>query len=193
MGIMDWAALLAALIGVLAGGVVTYVTTRSQLKIEAANSFDKSLRELRLPHYRQLFHISRALPRSWRGDVPPDRAKLQAIREEFHCWYFNEQASGMFLSESARQAYFQLQNGLERAANPEGHHDGHITEAESVSLRKLGSDLRHELTADLGGNAVPRGVKRLVPRSVPSARPGLQPPHAGLANVQPHPRDGLGN
>jgi hypothetical protein len=51
-----WISLISALAGILVGGVVTYATSRSQLRIEAKDAYDRALRDMRIPHYQQLFH-----------------------------------------------------------------------------------------------------------------------------------------
>lgn len=169
----DWTPIVAALAGIVGGGLVTFVTARSQLRIEAANAFDQSLRDLRLPHYRRLFHLTKAVPREWTSEDTPDRSRLLALRKEFHSWFFDDQASGMFLSEPARNMYFSLQNGLQSAASHLTQDHDPITEKDSVSLRKMGSALRHQLSADLGAANPARGERErewVVPKSVPPPR-----------------------
>jgi hypothetical protein len=54
-----WITLISALAGILVGGVVTYATSRSQLRTEAEHAYDRSLRDMRIPHYQQLFHLTK--------------------------------------------------------------------------------------------------------------------------------------
>jgi hypothetical protein len=112
----SWISMVAALAGLLLGGVVTYLTTSAQLRAEAEHAYDRALRDLRLPHYQQLFHLTEGIPRQWRMSDAPSRVELLALREQFHNWYFSDQAGGMFLSQAARDAYFLLQNHLQSAA-----------------------------------------------------------------------------
>ena len=51
--------IVGALLGALAGGVVTYVTTRSRMRLELEFAYDRELRDKRLSHYQRLFHVSR--------------------------------------------------------------------------------------------------------------------------------------
>ena len=96
-----WIAVITTLGGIFAGGVVTYATTRSQLRIEAEHAYDRALRDLRLPHYQELFHLTRSMPREFLEFLePPRRSDLVDLREKFHNWFFSEQAGGMFLSQA---------------------------------------------------------------------------------------------
>lgn len=167
--------IVGALLGALAGGVVTYVTTRSRMRLELEFAYDRELRDKRLSHYQRLFHVSRAVPREWRPDAVPSRGELRRIREEFHGWYFGEEAGGMFLTEVARQLYFRLQNGLETAASRGGHDDAVVlTGPEQESLYALASALRHQLSADVGTAQSPR---------LEWAPPGATPPAPSRSDV----------
>jgi hypothetical protein len=55
----SWISIISAFAGILAGGGVTYVTSRAQLRIEAEHAYDRTLRDLRLPHYQQLFTLQK--------------------------------------------------------------------------------------------------------------------------------------
>jgi hypothetical protein len=161
--------MVAALAGLLLGGVVTYVTTRAQLRAEAEHAYDRALRDLRLPHYQQLFHLTEGIPRQWRMSDAPSRVELLALREQFHNWYFSDQAGGMFLSQAARDAYFLLQNHLQSAAAHLTDDSQPVGEEDSAGLRQRASELRHQLSADLGAAEQPR-QRWIVPRSVPPPR-----------------------
>jgi hypothetical protein len=142
---------------------------RAQLRVQAEHAFDQTLRDLRMPHYQALFHLTEAVPRQWILKNAPNREELVSLRERFHAWYFSEQAGGMFLSQAARDAYFGLQNELQMAAS---HVSGEerIGEPSSSVLRTMASTLRHQLSADLGV-AQPPGQPRTTPRSIDPPRP----------------------
>ena len=162
-----WIAVITALGGIFAGGVVTYATTRSQLRIEAEHAYDRALRDLRLPHYQELFHLTRSMPREFLEFLePPRRSDLVDLREKFHNWFFGEQAGGMFLSQAAREAYFSLQNELQSVAGRMQTDGELVCQHDSAILRKKASDLRHQLTTDLGTAEQPR-LRLIGPRSVP--------------------------
>jgi hypothetical protein len=107
----NWLTVVTTIAGLIVGGLVTYFTSRATLRNQAEHAFDQTLRELRLPQYRALFHLTEAVPRQWILTNPPNREELLVLRKRFHEWYFSEQAGGMLLSQAARQAYFGLQNG----------------------------------------------------------------------------------
>jgi hypothetical protein len=162
-----WITVISALAGILAGGIVTYATSRSQLRIEAEHAYDRALRDLRLPYYQELFHLTRNIPREFLEFLEkPRRSDLLEIREQFHNWYFSEQAGGMFLSQAAREAYFFLQNELQSIARRMSTDSELVGEYDSAILRKKASELRHQLTTDLGTAERPR-IGWIVPRSIP--------------------------
>ena len=162
---MEWGSVVAAGIGIVLGGVVTLLTTRAQLGIAAEHTYDQTLRDLRLPHFQELFHLTERLPREWRAGAPT-RPELLEIRESFHAWYFGEKAGGMFLSEDGRSAYFAVQNALQAAAGRLDDDGSEVSGDDSAVLRRTASDLRHRLSADLGAAEPPR-KRRRVPRSTP--------------------------
>ena len=91
-----------------------------------------------------------SLPRQRLVIETPRRADLHKLRGQLHNWYFSEQAGGMFLSQKARVAYFSLQNELRTIVDRVTDDDQLIGDQESAMLRKAASDLRHQLTEDLG-------------------------------------------
>jgi hypothetical protein len=155
--------LLGVVLGALAGGAVTYATTRSRMRLELAYAYDRTLQEKRLEHYQRLFHLSRCVPRQWRPAEEPTRDDLRRFREDFHNWYFGEGAGGMFLTQAAKDLYMRLQNALEMSAT--GGPDGSGSDArrgsplsteESKAMRGLASELRHQMTEDVGAAHPPR-------------------------------------
>jgi predicted ribosomally synthesized peptide with SipW-like signal peptide len=161
-----WITVASAIGGIIAGGTLTYFTSRSQLYIQAEHAYDRALRDLRIPHYQALFHLTGSIPRQWLIVETPRRPDLHKIREQLHSWYFSEQAGGMFLSQEARETYFSLQNELLIIATRMTDDDQLIGEQESIVLRKTASALRHQLTADLGTAERPRPAWT-APRNVP--------------------------
>jgi hypothetical protein len=162
-----WIAVITVLAGILAGGVVTYATTRSQLRIEAEHAYDRALRDLRLPHYQELFHLTRSMPREFLEFLEsPRRSDLVDFREDFHNWFFSEKAGGMFLSQEARKFYFHLQNELQSVAGRMQTDSELVCQHDSEILRKRASDLRHQLTTGLGRAERPR-LGWIGPRSIP--------------------------
>ena len=175
-----WIGLISGVLVAVATGVVTYITTSHRLREEQKNAisdalrdkqlahdramqelqlgYDRTLRDLRLAHYQRLYHVSRCIPRQWRTNEDPTRPKLSEFREQFHNWYFGEHAGGLFLTAKAREHYFRLQNELQRHAMPPNGDDESLQLSSEVSesLRRLASELRHQLVEDVGTAEPPR-------------------------------------
>jgi hypothetical protein len=151
-----WVGLVSVVLGAAAGAIVTLVTTRNRLNLEQRLGYDRGLRDLRLPHYQRLYHTSGCIPREWRHHDEPSRTDLAQFREQFHEWYFGEDAGGMFLSEDARTGYFALQNQLQTSAQQATESSDRMSASESELLRSLASELRHQLRQDLGTGEPPQ-------------------------------------
>jgi hypothetical protein len=160
-----WQTLTTTLLGLIFGGLGTYLGSRAQLRIQAEHEFDKALRELRLPHYQALFHLTECIPRQWKEELPPTRSTLHAMRLGFHDWYFGSVAGGMFLSRPARDAYFALQNELQSAVASLPGEDDRVSDSGSKLLRARASAVRHQLSADLGV-AEPARQRWMLPESI---------------------------
>ena len=143
-------AIFAAIGAALAGGVFTYMTNRNQLRIQARHDYDVALRDLRLPHYQELFHLTGAIPREWWPSSALAKRDVLALREQFHNWYFGGRAGGLFLSEDARTAYSALQSELQEAARHLASDEDLMSIEDIRKVRERGSALRHRLSSDLG-------------------------------------------
>ena len=161
-----WIGLIGIIVGVAAGAVVTFITTRSRIELEQKArydyqdleqraKFDYDLRNLRLPHYQALHHLSERLPREFPTGDEPTRADLLAIREMFHKWYFGPSAGGMFLTEKARERYFDLMNELQ-VVGARSDAPARPTAAEVKRLLDQAHDLRQQLRVDLGTAEEPK-------------------------------------
>lgn len=121
------------------------------MRLTLEHSYDQMLQGKRLEHYQALFHLTGCLPRYWPPDIEePLRKDLQQYIQNFHDWYFGEEAGGMFLTPVAKELYMSLQNLLAEVAfagtggsDPSGKADHTLSAAESQALRKLASELRH--------------------------------------------------
>ena len=146
-----WVGIVRVLLGAAAGTVGTLITTKNKMRLEHQLSYDRELRDVRLPHYQRLYHVSRCIPRQWTIGEEPARPALLALRATFHDWYFGQEAGGLFLTTKAREKYFRLQNELQAMAGPGGTGQSQQMSAEeSITLRGLASELRHQLVEDLG-------------------------------------------
>lgn len=154
--------LFGAIIGTLVGGIATYATTRSSLRLTLEHSYDQTLQGKRLERYQELFHITKSLPRYWPpGEQEPTQDDLRRFMRSFHDWYFGKDAGGMFLTVAAKGSYLRLLNLLAEiayssAAGLDNVADRRLSATESQKLRRLASELRHQLTEDVGAANPPR-------------------------------------
>jgi hypothetical protein len=159
-------ALVGATVGALVAGVLTYLTTRSRMRLELEIANDRTLQDRRLERYQELFHLTECVPRAWRPGKEPTREQFDEFREAFHGWYFGEKAGGMYLTAQAKDIYMRLQNTLEVAATGR---------PPTEEMLQLASQLRHQMAEDVGTAHPPRlhyirpGPTPLSPRRSPGA------------------------
>ncbi|MEU4222145.1 hypothetical protein [Actinoplanes sp. NPDC026623] len=175
-----WIALVAALIGAIAGTLSTYLTLRPKLTLELEYAYDRTLRDKRIDSYQRLFYVTRHFPRYYLDDSRPTGSDLQQYRAELHDWYFNQVAGGMFLTAAAKRSFLELQNHIAGLifddGLPRNDQNAPISPEACDELLALGRRLRHQLVADLGAANTPR-------ISGTHPKPTLEPPRAVF-----HPR-----
>lgn len=157
-------ALVAAIVGAIAGGLVTVLNTWLQMRRSLYIDNDKDLRANRLAAYKSLYSRTECLPRYWRAN--PNRESFSEWSEGFHEWYFAE-SGGMFLSNASRDAYHEALKQMAIVQSTETA-VGQISDDEVIQLWKAGQDLRRQLTADLGSSASPR-IRYKRPSATPPA------------------------
>jgi hypothetical protein len=147
-----------ALAGAVLGGLLTFVTSRANMERQLLHAYDQKLRDTRLESYQRLFHLSGCFPRYWLEDGVPSRNDLQRFRQGFHDWYFGPTAGGMLLTDAAKKLYIDLLNAIADGVYENGklREDSPLSDDESLRLRDLASDLRHQLAADVGAANPPR-------------------------------------
>jgi hypothetical protein len=140
----------AAILSLVAGIVLSYVTLRERIRKELQAKYDASLRELRLDVYKRLWSNLKPLALFGRAGYP-NQAQLESLAEALKTWYFDE--GGLYMSENTRDAYFRLQRAL-RALNASSRWQSagiSVLDADSFEhLRLIGSRLRTLLTLDVG-------------------------------------------
>jgi hypothetical protein len=148
--------LLAVVIGAAAGGIVTFFSTRWQIRKELEFAYDKDLRERRIATYTRLWQLLEPLAKYSRPIPQLTTLHLQEMSELLRHWYFAD--GGFFLSIQAREAYFTMQETLTTLTSGLA---GNRNEARVISpsefdqLRKIGSDLRSSLVKDVGSRRTP--------------------------------------
>jgi hypothetical protein len=147
------AVLLGALIGSVAGGGLTWLTTRWTLRRELEHGYDKELRAERVTAYKQLWQITGAVPRyQWPGKTT--RSELRELIERCHSWYF--EVGGLFFSQRTKDAYFEMMNVLDAAAGRQIGDDTEIEDDVYADLFRTGEHLRLHLAADVGTGLRPQ-------------------------------------
>jgi hypothetical protein len=144
-------ALAGTVVGAVAGGLATYLTTRSRLRLELLGALDTSVRERRLERYQRLFHLTQCLSRMY--IEPLRREDLFGYYCRFHDWFFAEDGGGMFLTQEAKHRYTDMLNAIHMAALASGPA---LSDTEIDLLRRRASELRHQLSEDVGAAHPPR-------------------------------------
>ena len=157
--------LLGGLIGSVAGGSLTWLTTRWTVRRQLEHSYDKELRTERAAAYRQLWQITGALPR-YQWPAKATRSDLRDLIERFHRWYF--EVGGLFFSCTAKSAYFQMMDALDSAAGRRAGDDTEIDDQSYEPLFQAGEQLRLCLAADIGTGLRPQISSTPLP---PAVRP----------------------
>ena len=143
------------LVGSATGAIIAaYLGTRQRVLAELRARYDAELRNSRLGVYPALWSALEPLAKYAREPSGrPTREEIQKLTRSLRSWYFD--TGGLYLSAEARQAYFDLQDGVSvvvgsdrwsAATDPSEQVDEETFEA----LRHLGSWLRTTLTYEIG-------------------------------------------
>jgi hypothetical protein len=137
--------IVVAAAGLAAGVAGTAYKSRKALE----QTYDIDLRKSRIDAYRMLWKalqpLARYAPPSER--LEPDDLRRLAVT--LRRWYF--EGGGLFLSKAARNAYFDLQETLAQTIA-----QGLDPESVRPLLRRLGSDVRSAMAADVATRVAPR-------------------------------------
>lgn len=129
-------------------GALTYVTGVLKIRRDLAAKYDADLRHERIAVYKDLWKKLEPLAKYAPGKALTC-SDVQKLAVALRAWYFEE--GGLYLSEPARQAYFDLQDGLTTVKKPSDDPIGDLL----AKLMALGSALRTQLTRDVGTRAQP--------------------------------------
>ncbi len=124
-------------IGAFIGALISHFLTQRR-------SLDLAIYKHREQAYKGLWEKTALLPR-WPQQTGVTYAQLRSLSEELRHWYFL--VGGVYLSDSARKAYGNLQEALnEPARSPRPNP---LIPSDYTVLQDLCSKLRTELTHDL--------------------------------------------
>jgi hypothetical protein len=123
---------------------LTYMTTFLKIRQDLAAQYDADLRRDRIVVYKTLWKCTEPLARYARVSVFTYK-DAEVLATALRCWYFEE--GGLFLSEPARDAYFELQKAL-KAMN--GDSQQQVPDPVLENLMGIGSRLRTRLSQDVG-------------------------------------------
>jgi hypothetical protein len=145
--------LIAAIIGAVGGGIVTFFSTRWQIRKELEFAYDKDLRERRIAAYTRLWQLLEPLAKYSRPIAQLTTVHVHEMSELLRHWYFAD--GGFFLSVEARDAYFALQEALTDAVADDASRARELSDPAFDAIREKGSALRTSLVADVGSRRKP--------------------------------------
>jgi hypothetical protein len=141
-----WVAVITGVFGIITGGLLTYVSAILKFRKDLEADYDKDLRSQRIRVYKDLWKRLELVARYDRPK-PLNTEALRELTESMRIWYFEK--GGLYLSEAARTAYFNLKNSIQKAlSRPDG-----AREFEQFDIPAILTDaslLRAQLTKDVG-------------------------------------------
>ena len=141
-----WVAVITGVFGIITGGLLTYVSAILKFRKDLEADYDKDLRSQRIRVYRDLWKRLELVARYDRPK-PLNTETLRELTESMRVWYFEK--GGLYLSEAARAAYFNLKDSIQKALQlPAGARE--FEESDIPKVLKDASLLRAQLTKDVG-------------------------------------------
>lgn len=131
-------------ISAVIGAVVSYLGALLKNFMDIRAKVDESLRESRIPVYKELWIKTSLLPKRPRSEKVTYEVLAQ-FSVDLTDWYFNR--GGIFMSKRAFAAYGILQDTIHRVL-PKGG-EGRVSDLHYDEVRDKCSKLRTELTNDL--------------------------------------------
>ncbi|MBI1259675.1 MAG: hypothetical protein GC204_19585 [Chloroflexi bacterium] len=102
------------IIGAIVGGIISFLLAERKFQQELLGRLDESTSKDRMEAYKILWGLTGLLPR-----FPPSEtvtyADLKRLSNKFRAWYFGE--GGIYLTETSKKAYFDVQELLLKLAN----------------------------------------------------------------------------
>jgi len=138
---------IAALASAKFGGLLAYLTMSVKVRKDLVAKYDMDLRNRRIEVYQELWKYLQPLAMYSRSKLFSKAVALQ-LHNDLRTWYF--EVGGIFLSESTRDSYFNLQEKLREIEENQEISDDNNEIPDFESLRKLGSTLRTAMARDVG-------------------------------------------
>lgn len=129
--------------------VLTYITTRSKIRLDLRVEFDKQIREKRLDFYQQIWPKTQPLGR-YNGDKLLTYDSLREVSAEMGDWYFR--GGGLFLSNRSRRPYFALKDLMLQVLEDQSLHaqpNAQLSREIRNPIVDAASELRTSLADDL--------------------------------------------
>jgi hypothetical protein len=150
---MDVADVLKPIVGLIVGGIGTYLGLYWKIQKTLIAEYDKDLRTERIKIYAALWAETELLA-TYAPPGPVTGDSITKLSVALRHWYFA--TGGLFLSEKAREAYFALQKAIVNTRTGSARVEaGELAPEQSAVLRDAASHLRTALTADVGSRNKP--------------------------------------
>jgi hypothetical protein len=147
---------LLSMITLVAGGLIgmiaTYISAKRKFRDDLQSKFNESLHNTRVETYQQLWRLLEVLAKYARPE-PVTPVRLRKLSEELRQWYY--EVGGLFLTDNSRDAYFAVQDAIVNELAVNKSPDKELSEAAYEVIRKKGSTLRTNLSADLRSRKQP--------------------------------------
>jgi len=156
---MEGGWVLSLFTGLVSGAIsstLTYVSTRSKIRLDMTVEYDKTLHAKRLELYKELWPKTKRLSRfDWHFALTYNVVK--SVAADTREWYFGE--GGIYLSRSSREPYFHLKGLLQKVIDNkelEAAPDAPIEDKEiCAAIIDAAHDLRASLADDIGARRSP--------------------------------------
>lgn len=145
-------AIITGLFGLISGAMVVYVGAILKYRKELEAEFDKEIRKERIQVFPELWRHLDVLARYDRPG-PLDVERLRDLSIKMRKWYF--ESGGMFLSDRARESYFDLKERILRLLESTHERGDHASVETEAALIQSASLLRAHLMRDLGTRRSP--------------------------------------
>lgn len=143
---------LSLFVGVLSGvlsSVITYLATRSKVRLDLAAEYDKNLRTERLQGYKELWRLMKPFS-TYAPESPLTYKKIKSISDDMRDWYYEK--AGIFLSKESLRRFIELSVVLKDILDNETLKEdinSPIDTTELKSVTRASQDLREALAEDI--------------------------------------------